>query len=459
MAAANAKTLNMTEGKPLPLILKFCLPILLGNLMQQFYNMVDTAVVGKFVGTGALAAVGATGSILFMVIGFVEGMCSGLCIPISQAFGAGDEKLLRRCLAHAVYLAVFFAIALTLVTSLGMRWLLTVMNTPADIMADSATYLRIIFLGIPATIFYNLTASLLRALGNSRTPLMFLIFASCMNIVLDLVLVLVFHLDVMGVGLATVISQFSAALGCFLYIKKNYPLLRLTSESMKPDFRIGFRLLMSGLPMALQYSITAIGSMLIQVSINNLGSLSVASVTAALKVSNFAVLPYTTLGNAMATWCGQNMGARNANRIDEGVRCGMKISVVYSIVMGVLLYFLGQFVTLIFLDGTDPNLPQLMSLARHFLRGNCTFYLFLGTLSVYRFALQGLEYGPLAMVAGIFEMVARSAVALLLAPSFGLDIIRFASPIAWIAACVLLVPAYLTVMPKVRQRLTEPTQK
>lgn len=288
--------------------------------MQQFYNMADAAIVGKFVGTGALAAVGATGSILFLVIGFVDGMCAGLCIPIARSFGADDHPLLRRCLAHAVYLSVFFAILLTAVTSLSLQWLLTAMNTPADIFADSRIYLRIIFLGIPATIFYNLTAGLLRALGNSRTPLLFLIFASCLNIVLDLVLVLAFGLGVMGVGLATVTSQLAAALGCFFYIWKHYPMLRLCREELTFDQKITWRMLLSGLPMALQYSITAIGSVLIQISINNLGSLLVASVTAGLKIHQIALLPINTLGAAMATWAGQNIGAGNLERVQDGVK-------------------------------------------------------------------------------------------------------------------------------------------
>lgn len=446
------RTLNMTEGRPLPLILRFCFPILLGNLMQQFYNMADAAIVGKFVGTGALAAVGATGSILFLVIGFVDGMCQGLCIPIARSFGADDHPLLRRCLAHAVYLSVFFAIVLTAVTSLLLNWLLAAMNTPPDIFADSRMYLRIIFFGIPATIFYNLTAGLLRALGNSRTPLLFLIFASCVNIVLDIVLVLCFHLDVMGVGLATVTSQLLAALGCFFYIRKHYPMLRMRREEMVFDRKITLRMLLSGLPMALQYSITAIGSVLIQVAINNLGSLLVASVTAGLKIHNIALLPINTLGAAMATWSGQNIGAGNPDRVRAGARCGMKIILVYSLVMGLLLFFGGKYMTLLFLDSTDPNLPLLLENAQAFIRANCSCYILLGTLTVYRFSLQGLEYGPLAMFAGIFELAARSAIALLGAPRWGFDIIRFANPAAWVAACILLVPAYFAVMKKLREQ-------
>ncbi|MBQ8401134.1 MAG: MATE family efflux transporter, partial [Clostridia bacterium] len=425
-------------------------PILLGKLMQQFYNLADAAIVGKFVGTGALAAVGATGSILFLVIGFVDGMCAGLCIPIARSFGADDQPLLRRCLAHAVYLAVFFAILLTAVTSLLLEWLLTVMNTPADIFRDAFAYLRIIFLGIPATIFYNLTAGLLRALGNSRTPLVFLIFASCMNIVLDLVLVLVFHLDVPGVGIATVTSQLFAAAGCFLYIRKHYPMLRMSRNEMAFDKKITWRMLLSGLPMALQYSITAIGSVLIQVSINNLGSLLVASVTAGLKIHQIALLPINTLGAAMATWSGQNIGAANPGRVREGVVCGMKIQIVYSVVMGLLLFFFGKNMTLLLLDPADPNLPFLQENAQAFIRANCSFYILLGTLTVLRFTLQGLEYGPLAMFAGIFELAARSIIAFFGAPLWGFDIIRFANPAAWAAACILLIPAYCAVMRKFR---------
>jgi len=446
------KTLNMTEGRALPLILRFCLPILLGNLMQQFYNMADAAIVGKFVGTGALAAVGATGSILFLVIGFVDGMCAGLCIPIARSFGADDHPLLRRCLAHAVYLSVFFAILLTAVTSLSLQWLLTVMNTPADIFADSRIYLRIIFLGIPATIFYNLTAGLLRALGNSRTPLLFLIFASCLNIALDILLVLAFRLDVLGVGLATVTSQLFAALGCFFYIRKHYPMLHLQREELAFDRKIAWRMLLSGLPMALQYSITAIGSVLIQVSINNLGSLLVASVTAGLKIHQIALLPINTLGAAMATWAGQNIGAGSLDRVQDGVKCGMKIQLVYSIGIGLLLFFCGKTMTLLFLDPADPTLPQILENAQAFIRANCCCYILLGTLTVYRFTLQGLEYGPLAMFAGIFELAARSSIAIFGAPVWGFDIIRFANPAAWVAACILLVPAYFAVIHKIRNK-------
>ncbi len=448
-------TLDLTNGPVLPLMLRFCLPILLGNLMQQFYNMVDSAVVGKFVGTGALAAVGATGALTFLIIGFVDGMCAGFCIPVAQAFGGGNKTMLRRCVMNIVYLGIFFAALLTVATSLSLRWMLTVMDFPADIFGDSLTYLRVLFLAIPVTILYNTSAALMRAMGNSRTPLLVLMMASGINIVLDLVFVCVFHLGVLGVALATMIAQTTSGVVCLLYILKNYPDLRSFEEPDEQKFNIHIakRLVLSGLPMALQYSITAIGSILIQVSINNLGSLVVASVTAANKVQSFVHLPFTTLGVTISTWCGQNMGARNYRRITDGIRCGMMIAVVYSLVMGVAMFFGGEYVSLIFIDRSEPNLAEILGYVRRFLRGNCLFYIPLGTLTVCRFGLQGLEYGITAMFAGLFEMVARSVVALAFATVYGFDAIRFANPAAWIAACVLLIPACLVIFPKVKKQL------
>lgn len=448
-------TLDLTTGPVLPLMLRFCLPILLGNIMQQFYNMVDAAVVGHFVGTGALAAVGATGSITFLIIGFVDGMCAGFCIPVAQSFGSGDKKMLRRCVMNIIYLSAFFAVVLTVGTSLSLRWMLTAMDFPADIYNDSLIYLRVIFLGIPVTILYNTSAALMRAMGNSRTPLMVLMMASVMNIVLDLVFVCVFHLAVFGVALATMISQTASGIVCLTYILRNYPDLRAfeSPEERRFSGHISRRLVLSGLPMALQYSITAIGSVLIQAAVNNLGSVVVASVTAANKVQSFVHLPFSTLGVTISTWCGQNMGASNYKRVTEGIRCGMMIAVVYSIVMGFAMYFGGEYISLIFIDKDEPNLAELLTYVRQFLRTNCLFYIALGTLTVCRFGLQGLEYGVSAMFAGFFEMAARSIVALAFAKAYGFDAICYANPAAWIAACVLLVPACFIIFPKVKNRL------
>ncbi len=451
-------TLDLTEGPVLPLMLRFCLPILIGNIMQQFYNMVDAAVVGHYVGTNALAAVGATGSLTFLVIGFVDGMCAGFCIPVAQAFGENNESLLKKCVWNIIYLSAAAAAVLALFTSIFLGQMLTAMDFPDDIYADSFSYLRVIFLGIPATVAYNTQAGLMRAMGNSRTPLIVLIGASLVNVVLDLLFVRVLGIGVFGAALATIISQLLSAVVCFVYIIGNYDMLRAkncSADEKKPNGAISCRLVLSGLPMALQYSITAIGSVLIQTAINGFGSLIVASVTAANKVQSFVHLPFSTLGVTLSTWCGQNMGAKNYGRIRRGFWDGMAVALVYSVAMGVVMYFFGEYVSLVFIDSGEERLAEILSYVRIFLRKNCVYYIPLGVLTVCRFSLQGLEHGVTAMFAGVFEMAARSIMALWAVKLFGFDAICYANPAAWAAACVLLIPACLVVMPKVKRKLTD----
>ena len=452
METSKNKTLDLTRGPILPLMLRFCLPILFGNIMQQFYNMADAAVVGKLVGTGALAAVGATGSVIFLVIGFVNGICAGFCIPAAQAFGAGEPSLLRRFVANIVILSVGAAAILTAVTSLLLGQILTAMDFPPDIYADSFLYLRIIFAGIPATVAYNTQAGLMRAMGNSRTPLYVLVGSCCLNIVLDLALVGGFGMGVAGAAFATIASQAVSAVICFLYIRKTYPELRADAEERRFHAKIAGRLILSGLPMALQYSITAIGSVLIQAAVNGLGSIVIASVTAANKIQSFVHLPFGTLGVTISTFVGQNIGAGRYDRVKDGFRSAMIIAGVYSVAMGIFMYFGGTYLSLIFLDRAEPQLAEILSVIRHFLRINSLFYIPLGVLIVCRFTLQGMEYGVTAMFAGAFEMVARGVVALVFAKTYGFEAICCANPAAWVAACVLLIPACVMMFPRARAR-------
>ena len=444
--------LDLTSGPALPLMLRFCLPILAGNLMQQFYNMADAAVVGKLVGTNALAAVGATGALTFLVIGFVNGICAGFCIPAAQAFGAGNRSLLRRCVVNIVLLAGISALVLTAVTSLLLDRLLMLMDFPPDIYGDSRAYLRVIFAGIPATIAYDTQAGLMRAMGNSRTPLFILIGSSVTNILLDLILVGACGMGVRGAALATIASQLLSAAVCFLYIRRVYTDLRPERKEVRFDGDLSKRLILSGLPMALQYSITAVGSVLIQTAVNGLSTTVIAAVTAANKVQSFVHLPFSTLGVTISTFVGQNMGAGKFGRVKEGFRSAMIIAAVYSVGMGVFMFFGGSFLSLIFLDRGDPRLPELLSVVREFLRINCLFYIPLGVLTVCRFSLQGMEYGVTAMFAGAFEMAARGIVALVFAVRFGFRAVCFANPAAWIDACLLLVPACAVMFPKAAKK-------
>ena len=299
-------TKDMSVGAPLKLILGFAVPIMLGTLFQQLYNMVDMIIVGKFLGVDALAGVGSTGSINFLIIGFCNGVCSGFAVPVAQQFGAGDERGLRRYVANAVWLSVAFASVMTVIVTLLTGSVLRWMNTPEDIFSYAYQYIVIVFAGIPTVYLYNLTAGIIRAMGDSRTPLYFLIMSSGLNIVLDLFCILVLRMGVSGAAVATVVSQFISGGCCLLYMRRKHAVLRMDKDDwqMRPQ---NMRILCGmGVPMGLQFSITAIGSVVLQTAINGLGSATVAAVTAAQKVNMLLGCPGDALGAAMSTYTGQN---------------------------------------------------------------------------------------------------------------------------------------------------------
>lgn len=322
---------DMTQGKPLSIILKFTLPLLVGNIFQQFYNMADTIIVGRFVGANALAAVGSTGTVMFLIIGFAQGITAGFTILTSQRYGAKDEKAVRASVANGILLSVLVTILITVVGLSTMKPLLLLMNTPEDIFADAYTYSMLICSGVVACIFYNLFSSLLRAIGNSKVPLFFLVFSACLNVVLDLLLILCFHMGVAGAAIATNISQGVSAVLCLIYIYKNVPVLcpertqwRLSASDTAYQMRMG-------IPMALQFSITASGAMVMQAAINLFGSVAVAAFTAASKVQNLVTQGMMSMGQTMASYGGQNYGKGDYHRLEKGVRSALLISVIYSL--------------------------------------------------------------------------------------------------------------------------------
>ena len=324
-------TKEMTTGKPYKLILSFALPMIFGNVFQQLYNMVDTIIVGKYVGVDALAAVGSTGAINFLVIGFALGICSGFSIPVAQSFGAGNHSQMRKYVANSIYLSVIASIILTVSTMLLTGPILRITNTPEEIYDDAYRYIIVIFAGISATIFYNMLSGILRALGDSKTPLVFLGISSVLNIILDLTFIIVFKWGVFGASFATVISQGISALLCLFYTIKNYDILRFDSFELKPDLEKMKKLVVIGVPMALQFSITAIGSIILQSAVNTLGKTAVASMTAAIKIQTVAMGPMESMGITMATYCGQNRGARKYSRITAGIGQSIAMTMVYSV--------------------------------------------------------------------------------------------------------------------------------
>ncbi len=351
MTKSNSK--DMTQGSPMKLIISFFLPLMLGMLFQQFYSMMDTIIVGKFLGVNALAAVGSTGSVNFMVIGFCMGVCSGFAIPVAQRFGAKDYHYLRKFVANSVWLSALCAAVMTVVVCALCRNILQWMRTPSDIIQGAYDYIFVIFLGIPVIYLYNLLSGILRSLGDSKSPLMFLILSSLLNIGLDLAFILVFDMGVAGAAWATVISQGISGVLCLFYIKKKYDVLKLSKEEWRIDKSCMAKLCNMGIPMGLQYSITAIGSVILQTSVNTLGSTAVASMTAAGKVSMFFCCPFDAMGSTMSTYAGQNLGAGELKRITKGLLSCCMIGFVYSVLAFVTLFFFSPKIALLFLDAKE----------------------------------------------------------------------------------------------------------
>ena len=436
---------DMTEGRPLRLILSFFFPLLIGNLFQQMYNMADSIIVGQFVGKEALAAVGATGSFNFLVLGFALGLCSGLCIPISQCFGAGDMYGMRRALVSAIYITLVITVATTAAMMAFTRPMLRLMHTPQNIFQQSYDYIIVIFGGTFATLLYNLPAGLLRALGDSKTPLLFLIIASLLNIVLDLVFILVFHMGVAGAAWATVIAQAISGALCVRYIMRHFPVLRPGKEEWKFDMASAKKGLAIGVPMGLQFSLTAVGSVVLQGAVNTLGSDAVASITAGAKVQMIMTQPMEALGATMATYCGQNLGAQRVDRIRWGLRTSLLLGAAYTALAMWISWRFGSMISLLFIKAEET---QILQNIHQFLAYNALGFILLMTLLVLRNALQGLGYSMSAMLAGIFEMVARALVAFAFVGPFGYSAVCFANPLAWLFACFLLVPMMIV---RVRQ--------
>ena len=351
---------DMTAGKPAKMILNFTIPVFMGNVFQQFYNMADAIIVGKFVGTKGLAAVGSTGTIMFLIIGFLMGLTAGFTVLTSQKFGAGKMDEMRQSVGNAAILSVLISVIMTAVSMVGMRSLLTFMHTPEDIFQDAYAYIMIICGGIFAQVLYNILASILRALGNSKTPLYFLILAAVLNIVLDLAFIIVFHMGVAGAAWATVTAQGVSGLLCLAYIIKCVPELRLCRDDWKFRWELSRKEIEVGIPMGLQYSITAIGTMMVQSALNILGSYAVAAFTAGNKIENIFTQAYVALGTTMATYNAQNVGARKLDRVRSGFNCAHIMGVIYAIVTGVIIFFFGKYFSYLFIsDNADVVIPMV----------------------------------------------------------------------------------------------------
>ena len=439
-------TKDLTTGSPLKLIITFTFPAFLGMLFQQFYNVVDTIIVGKLLGIGPLAGVGATGSLNFMVLGFCMGICNGFAIPVAQKFGAGDQVELRKFVANSLWLVAIIALVLTVPVCVYCRPILRVMNTPEDVFEYAYQYIFIIFLGIPAALLYNILAAILRSLGDSKTPVLFLALSSVLNIGLDIISIKVWGMGVDGTALATVISQGVSGVICFFYMKKRFTVLQMSREERRPDGAKMKRLCYMGIPMGLQYSITAIGSLVIQATMNGFGSVAVAGATAANRINGFLTCPIEALGASMAPYVGQNLGAGKLDRVSRGVIDASLCGFVSSGVLFVIIWLYGAQLTGIFLDVPDP---EVTAYAVEFLRIVGAGYCLLTLVNVVRFSIQGLGFSVLAILSGVMEMIARCFAGLVIAPHIGFAAVAMGHPLAWLFADVFLIPAFLLCRKKV----------
>ncbi len=444
-------TKDMTSGKPLQLIWQFSIPLVFGNLFQQMYNMVDTIIVGKYLGLSALTSVGATASITFLIIGFCMGTCSGMGVPVAQFFGAGDYTAMRKYVMNAGYLGIFIAAVLTVLTCLLCGSILTWMQTPADIYQGAYDYLFIIFLGIPFTILYNVVSAIIRAMGDSRTPFYFLVLSTLLNVVLDLLFIIVFQMGVAGAAWATILAQAIAGILCFFYMKRKYDILTFTKQEKKLDMSCMKRLAVMSVPMGLQFSITAIGSIMLQSAVNILGSVYVSAYTAAVKVNQLAMCPFDAFATAASTFGSQNLGAKQFKRIRQGLFNSVLIAVIYGVAIGIVLVLAGSKIALLFVDsGETVVLGYIQQMLNY---SGCFFWL-LAFLNCFRLTIQGLGYSVIAMFAGCSELAARGVMSLAVIPVLGFTGVCLTSPLAWLAANCVVIPVFFAIVRRLERRYT-----
>lgn len=445
---------NMTTGKPAKLLLAFSFSLMAGNVFQQLYTVVDTMVVGKVLGVTALAALGASDWLNWLMLGVIQGLTQGFGIRMAQEFGADRQDKLRECVGSAVVLSLFSAMLLTAAGQLAARPVLMLLQTPPEIIEFTLLYLRIMFAGVPIVMLYNLLACILRSLGDSRTPLHAMIVASLTNIALDCLFVLGFHWGIAGAAAATLIAQAVSSGFCFFYIKR-LTILKLGKDDFRLREELTRKLFFLGLPMAFQNGIIAVGGMIVQFVVNAYGVLFIAGFTATNKLYGLLEIAGTSYGYAMVTYVGQNLGAGRLDRIRSGMRSAMGIAMLTSVVIAVCMLVFGKGILGLFISGSPEVVEQTMQIAYFYLAVMSLCLPILYVLHVTRSALQGMGNTVLPMLSGIAEFVMRTLSVIVLPMLFGETGIFFAEILAWLGADVVLVSSYFVVTGKLEKKMTE----
>lgn len=438
---------DLTKGKPLKLIFWFTIPLLIGNIFQQFYSLSDTLIVGQTLGVKALAAVGSTGSVQFLIIGFAQGLTAGLSILTAQHYGAKDFKGVRRSFAISIVISLIVGIILTIISLIFVDHILILMQTPKDIINDARTFLQIMLGGMLAPIAFNLLSNIIRALGDSRTPLWFLIVSSLINIGLELLFILGFHWGIAGAGWATILAQLIATLMCVVYIIVRVPILHIGRRHFKLRRLEVNAHLKVGLPMAFQMSIIAIGTIVLQAALNSLGTNSVAATTAAQKIDQVATQPLMSFGVTMATFAAQNFGAHQYDRIVKGVKQTMWLSGSFSVAAGLIEIIWGKQLVGLFVGHQDM---AVLNLSQTYFNVIGSTYILLSMLFIMRNTLQGLGRSAIPTLAGAAELFMRVFAALIMVRLFGYTGACSSEPLAWLGSCAVLLPAYIKAVRELR---------
>ena len=437
---------SMTQGNPLKVMLQFAFPLLVGNLLQQTYNIIDAAIVGQSLGAQALASVGASTSVQFLVLGFCMGSCTGFGIPVAKYFGAGDLKHMKNIIFNGAVLTAVIAVIITVLCTLLCPWILQILSVQSDIYDNAYSYLMIIFLGLPFTLLYNYLSSILRAVGDSRTPFLFLAFSAVLNIFLDLFFILIAGWGCAGAAFATIAAQAISGILCLIVIIRRMEVLWLSKENRVVRGDSITELLQMGLPTGLQFSITAIGSMVMQSANNGLGGDYVSAFTAGAKLKQFTMCPFDAIATSVSVFCSQNYGAGKIDRIHKGLRQGIAVGVGYGLFAGLILIFAGRPLSMIFVS---KDASGVLDASAKYLRCMGYFYWSLGILNVTRMVTQGLGHSGRAFFSGVMEMIARTIVSLGFVTTFGYTAICFADQTAWIAACCYIAPTCLYCLKKI----------
>ena len=441
---------SMTEGVPSRAILKFAIPLILGYILQQMYLIIDAAIVGRWIGVEALAAVGASSSIMFLIMGFCNGSCAGFAIPVAQAFGAKDYHKMRCYVSNAMRIALVLATVITLLSCFLCDKILQMVNTPEDIFHDAYVFLFLQFCTIPFTIAYNLLSGQIRALGNSKQPFYFLLASSFLNIFLDIIFILLLGMGVEGAGIATLLSQVFASSLCWWFIKQHMTILVPIGDERQFDNKRISILLNNGIPMGLQFSITSIGIIMLQSANNALGTVYVASFTAAIRIKYLFTCVLENIGVAMATYCGQNLGAKRLQRIKTGLNDAMWIMMAYFVLTVIIIYPFADEMMMIFVNGKEQ---EVIANAAQLMRISNWFYPSLGVLVILRYSIQGLGYSNLSMMSGVMEMIGRCGVSIWLVPALAWIGVCYADPVAWIMADIFLIPAYIWLIRRLKRQI------